>query len=75
MTWIDKIPLLPLVLVGVFLFLAPFVPEPHLFEKVKMLAAGELTKPLDVLDLFWHGVPPILLLLRLYRQFVLKISV
>lgn len=75
MKWIDKIPLLPLVFAGVFLLLAPFVPEPHLFEKIKMLVAGELVKPLDILDLFWHGVPPILLTIRLYRQFVLKIGV
>ena len=45
--------------------LAPFLPEPHIWEKLKMLAAGELTKPIDIFDLALHGVPWLLLLLKL----------
>ena len=73
MKWIDKIPLLPLALVAMFLLFAPFVPEPHLLEKLKMLGAGELVKPLDIIDLFWHGTPITLLLIKLYRKYVEKV--
>ena len=68
MAWIDRIPLLPLAVVAVLLGLAPFTPEPHLWEKLKMLAAGELTRPIDIFDLFLHGTPVVLLGIRLLRQ-------
>ncbi len=68
MSFIDRIPLMYLVLITVFLGLAPFFPEPHLWEKLKMLAAGTLTKPLDIFDLFWHSWPIALLLIKLYRM-------
>lgn len=42
--------------------LAPFVPEPHVWEKLKMLADGQLTRPFDVFDLVFHGLPWALLL-------------
>jgi hypothetical protein len=45
--------------------LAPFIPEPHLWEKLKMLASGALTKPLDIFDLLLHGTPWLLLVLKL----------
>jgi hypothetical protein len=37
--------------------LAPFVPEPHVWEKLKMLATGTLTRPIDIFDLVMHGAP------------------
>jgi hypothetical protein len=49
----------------VVLALAPFAPEPHLWEKLKMLFAGTLTRPIDIFDLFLHGTPLLLLLLKL----------
>ena len=55
------------VLVALTLGLAPFVPEPHVWEKLKMLAAGSLSRPIDIFDLCLHGVPWVLLLLKLYR--------
>jgi hypothetical protein len=45
--------------------LAPFVPEPHIWEKLKMLVAGELTKPVDIFDFLFHRVPWLLLILKL----------
>ena len=62
---LGKIPLIPLLLVAVLLGLAPFTPEPHLVEKVKMLFAGTLSAPLDILDLLMHSAPAILLLAKL----------
>ena len=67
MDWLDKIPIVPLVIVAVFLGLAPFVPEPHLWEKLKMARAGTLVRPLDIFDLLLHGVPVLLMLMKLGR--------
>ncbi len=64
---IDKIPLLPLAVAAIFMLLAPFVPEPHLLEKSRMLINGELTKGIDIFDLFWHSLFLVVLLIRLAR--------
>ena len=68
MKWIDRIPLLPLVLIALTLGLAPFTPQPHIWEKLNMLVSGELTKPIDIFDLFLHGTPWVLLIVKLIRQ-------
>jgi hypothetical protein len=57
-----------LVMAALMLGLAPFYPEPHLWEKLKMLAAGSLSRPIDIFDLFMHGTPVVLLALKLWRQ-------
>ena len=68
MSWLDKIPLVVFVLFAVLLGLAPFMPEPHLWEKLKMLFAGTLTRPIDIFDLLWHATPVVLLALKLIRM-------
>lgn len=68
MNWLDKIPTITLIFVSLTLGLAPFVPEPHVLEKLKMLAGGELSRPLDIFDLFLHGTPWVLLILKLVRN-------
>ena len=65
--YIDKIPLLPLTIAAIFMSLAPFAPEPHLIEKLRMLSNGELTKAIDIFDLFWHSFLIVLLAIRLIR--------
>lgn len=65
MTFLSQIPLWVLVALCATLGLAPFFPEPHIWEKLKMLAAGDLTRPVDIFDLVLHGVPWLLLMLRL----------
>ena len=67
MAWLDRIPLPVFVLLALTLGLAPFVPEPHLWEKLKMLAAGTLRRPIDIFDLAFHGAPWLLLALKLAR--------
>lgn len=64
MNWIDRLPWSTLAIAALLLGLAPFVPEPHLWEKLKMLAAGELRRPIDIFDLLMHGAPALLLLAK-----------
>ena len=63
------------VLIALVLFLgfAPFYPQPHIVEKIRMLLAGTLKKPIDIFDLFWHAWPFALLLYRILRDLKLKI--
>lgn len=68
MKYIDAIPFPLLIVMTVFMLGAPFVPEPHLVEKMRMLAQGILTKPLDIFDVFWHLLPATLLTLRIVRR-------
>jgi hypothetical protein len=65
--WIDRISYTLLVPLALFLALAPFAPEPHLWEKLKMLADGTLVRPIDIFDLFLHGTPLVLLIVKLLR--------
>lgn len=66
--FLDQIPLGILLLVALTLGLAPFFPEPHIWEKLKMLAEGTLTRPLDIFDLLMHAAPFVLLALKLGRM-------
>jgi hypothetical protein len=68
LNWIDRLPLHVLIMMAVLLGLAPFSPEPHLWEKLKMLAAGTLSRPIDIFDLFLHATPSVLLIIRLLRM-------
>lgn len=72
MQWLDKIPFSTLIIVSLTLGLAPFVPEPHVIEKLKMLFDGSLAKPVDIFDLVMHGSPWVLLILKSVREFILK---
>lgn len=65
MKWLDKLSYSLLIPLALFLTFAPFVPEPHLWQKLKMLTEGALTKPIDIFDLFLHATPLILLILKL----------
>ena len=67
MAWLDRVPLVVLIVGAVFLGLAPFHPQPHLVEKLTMLFNGTLTRPIDIFDLFLHGTLPVLLVLKLVR--------
>lgn len=59
--------LVPLALVLGF---APFYPEPHIVEKLRMLFGGTLKRPIDIFDLFWHAWPFALLGYKIYRDLV-----
>ena len=65
LAWLAQLPLFWFVVAALTLGLAPFTPEPHLVEKVRMLAGGTLAEPVDVFDLVLHATPWVLLALRL----------
>ena len=69
MKWLDKIPFFTLIIISLTLGLAPFMPEPHVWEKLKMLFDGTLGKPVDIFDLVMHGAPWALLGLKSIRHF------
>jgi hypothetical protein len=68
MEFLDRIPMSVAVLAALTLGLAPFVPEPHIWEKLKMLAAGTLIRPIDIFDLCFHAAPWALLIAKLARM-------
>ncbi|MCY0147941.1 hypothetical protein OEG84_09520 [Hoeflea sp. G2-23] len=56
----------PIVIIACLtLGLAPFFPEPHIWEKLKMLMAGSLIKPIDIFDLLMHAAPFLLAAVKL----------
>lgn len=62
---LNRIPFSLVIVLCLTLGLAPFTPEPHIWEKLKMLAAGELSRAIDIFDLLMHAAPWILLLAKL----------
>jgi hypothetical protein len=68
MKWLDKIPYTLLILASLTLGLAPFVPMPHVVEKLMMLQAGELVRPIDIFDLVMHASPFVLLAAKIVRS-------
>jgi len=70
LSFLDQLPLGSALIVAATLGLAPFVPEPHVWEKLKMLAAGTLARPIDIFDLVFHGLPWLLLFAKLARMAV-----
>lgn len=71
MKWVDEISLPFLIVITVVMAVLPLNATPHLFEKLGMLVDGSLQRPIDIFDLFMHGTPAALLIVRLVRQFVL----
>lgn len=67
MQMLDKISLLTVFLVAMTLGLAPFTPEPHIWEKLMMLVDGQLVQPIDIFDLVLHGTPWLVLAAKLIR--------
>ncbi len=69
MRLLDRIPLPVLVIMAILLALAPVHPQPHLWEKLVMLANGELTRLVDVFDLVVHGGPLLLVVWKVARDY------
>ncbi len=67
MAFFDSVSWPMAILLALTLGLAPFVPEPHLFEKLRMLVHGQLVQPMDIFDLFLHLSPWLVLIAKLAR--------
>ena len=68
-TLLDKISYPVLILIAVFMLLAPFKPMPHVVEKLILLKNGTLTRPIDIFDLIYHVFPTVILLVKVFRDF------
>ena len=69
---LNQIPWSVVIFACLTLGLAPFFPEPHIWEKLKMLAAGTLSRRIDILDLLLHAVPWAVLALKLLRMAMVR---
>ena len=63
LTWIDNLDWGIVIVLCLTLGLAPFSP-PHIVEKLQMLVKGKLVKPIDWFDMFMHGVPWLVLIIK-----------
>ncbi len=63
---IAEVPLIFYLVFALTLGLAPFRPQPHLLEKLGMLMEGGLSRPIDIFDLCLHGLPWLLLAIKLW---------
>lgn len=69
--FLDRLPMSAVIFLCLTLGLAPFAP-PHLYEKLRMLFRGELTRAIDWFDLAMHAAPWVLLATKLFRRSVGK---
>ena len=67
--FLDSISYPILIFIAVFMLLAPFSSMPHVVEKLIMLKDGNLSRPVDIFDLFFHVAPTILLAIKFLRKF------
>ena len=63
---LDDLPWAYIAILCLTLGLAPFAP-PHVWEKLRMLAGGDLSRPIDWFDLVFHGAPWLLAALKAAR--------
>lgn len=70
--WLDRVSWVPLLAIALMLGLAPFQPEPHLVEKVRMLVQGVLSRPIDIFDLCLHSAPLVVVALKARRAWMQK---
>ncbi len=69
---LDRTPVWILFVLALGLGIAPPGSQPHLVEKLLMLADGNLVRPIDIFDLFLHGIFPTLLVVKIVRVLALK---
>lgn len=72
MNFLDQVPWSIAIIGALTLGLAPFFPEPHIWEKLKMLSRGTLVRPIDIFDLLLHSAPWALLIAKSVRAALMK---
>ena len=65
-SWIVELPYGLLIVMAIFMAIAPIQPEPHLVQKFQWLMNGSPFKFIDVFDVLWHLLPVILIGLKYY---------
>ncbi len=65
MNGLKSIPWSILIIIAIFLAIAPFNETPHFIQKINLLLTGELTKAVDIFDLCLHSTPLVLIILKL----------
>ncbi len=65
---LDKLPLGPVILLGVIFALMPIFPEPHLWEKAMMIKDGVPLAPIDWFDIVLHGGSAVLVIAKVWRD-------
>ena len=68
MKWLDRIPVYFIAPPAILLAVSPIGQQPHLLEKLAMLASGDLSSGVDIFDLLMHGLPSVLLVTKIYRM-------
>ncbi len=66
---LDNVSYPVLIFIAAFMLLAPFSPMPHVLEKLIMLKNGNLTRAVDIFDLFFHLSGSILLACKYFRDY------
>ena len=72
MNSLDRIPWLLALLAAMTLGLAPFAPEPHIVEKLRMLVHGTLVRPIDIFDLLMHAAPWLVVIAKAVRMALVR---
>ena len=68
--YLDEMPYWMLIVGALLMLGAPFVPQPHIVEKIIMLKNGELKKAIDIFDMFFHLIPTIILIIKIIGDIV-----
>ena len=66
--FLELIPWIYLLPASLLLAVMPIRPEPHLVEKLRMLVNGQLSRPMDIFDLFLHGGLLLLVVIKFLVQ-------
>ena len=67
LAWLDRIPWGIAILATLTFGLSPFVPEPHVWLKLRLLARGGVVKAADAIDLLLHAAPWAVLAAKVVR--------
>lgn len=65
---ITSIPWSIIIILCLTVGLAPFSPEPHLLEKIRLIFLGQLHSLVDIFDFFFHLSPFVLFIIKTFTS-------